>query len=47
MPVPLTVISAHPLDSHTIYGQKPVDSLVVNNYYNFWGSSKYLVIVVN
>lgn len=42
-----TVVTAHPLDSYTIYGQKPVDSLVVNNYYNFWGSSKYLVIVVN
>ncbi|MBO4602586.1 MAG: hypothetical protein J5651_05445 [Salinivirgaceae bacterium] len=41
-----TVVTAHPLDSYTIYGQKPVDSLVVNNYYNFWGSSKYLVIVV-
>ncbi|MBP5667554.1 MAG: hypothetical protein J6X32_05325 [Salinivirgaceae bacterium] len=41
------VVTAHPLDSYTIYGQKPVDSLVVNNYYKFWGSSKYLVIVVN
>ena len=41
------VVTAHPLDSYTIYGQKPVDSLVVNNYYKFWNSSKYLVIVVN
>ena len=41
------VATAHPLDSYTIYGQKPVDSLVVNNYYKFWNSSKYLVIVVN
>ena len=41
------VVTAHPLDSYTIYGQKPVDSLVVNNYYKFWSSSKYLVIVVN
>ena len=41
------VVTAHPLDSYTIYGQKPVDSLVVNNYYKFWGSSKYLVIVLN
>jgi len=41
-----TIVTAHPLDSYTIYGQKPVDSLVVNNYYNFWSSSKYLVIVV-
>ena len=40
------VVTAHPLDSYTIYGQKPVDSLVVNNYYKFWNSSKYLVIVV-
>ena len=41
------VVTAHPLDSYTIYGQKTVDSLVVNNYYKFWGSSKYLVIVLN
>ena len=41
------VVTAHPLDSYTIYGQKPVDSLVVNNYYKFWSSSKYLVIVLN
>ena len=41
-----TVVTAHPLESYTIYGQKPVDSLVVNNYYTFWNSSKYLVIVV-
>lgn len=40
------VITAHPLDSYTIYGEKPVDSLVVTNYHNFWSSSKYLVIVV-
>lgn len=42
-----TVVTAHPLDSYTIYGQKPVDSLVINNYYKFWSSSKYLVIVLN
>ncbi len=41
------VVTAHPLDSYTIYGQKPVDSRVGNNYCEFWGSSKYLVIVVN
>ncbi len=41
------VVTPHPLDSYTLYGTKPVDSLVVNNYYKFWSSSKYLVIVVN
>jgi hypothetical protein len=41
------VVTAHPLDSYTIHGQKPVDKLVVDNYYKFWSSSKYLVIVLN
>ncbi len=41
----IKVVTAHPLDSYTIYGRKPVDSLVINNFYNFWSSSKYLVIV--
>lgn len=40
------VVTAHPLDSYKIYGEKPVDSLVVSNFYNFWSSSKYLVIIV-
>ncbi len=40
------IVTAHPLDSYKIYGEKPVDSLVVSNFYNFWSSSKYLVIIV-
>ncbi len=43
----IRIITTHPSNSYTIYGEKPVDSLVVNNVQDFWSVSKYLLIVLN
>ncbi len=42
----IKIITPHPTDSYTIYGEKPVDSLVINNENEFWSISKYLLIVI-
>ena len=42
----IRIVTNHPSDSYQVYGEKPVDSLVVKNPDNFWSVSKYLVIVV-
>jgi predicted nucleic acid-binding Zn-ribbon protein len=43
----IKIITSHPSKSYTIYGEKPIDSLVINNVNDFWSISKYLVISIN
>jgi len=43
----IKIISTHPSNSYTIYGEKPVDSLVINDIDEFWSISKYLLIEIN
>lgn len=43
----IKIITTHPSNSYTIYGNKPVDSLVINNIDEFWSISKYLIISIN
>ncbi len=43
----IKIITTHPSNSYTIYGEKPIDSLVINNTEEFWSVSKYLLIVLN
>lgn len=42
-----TIITTHPSQSYKLYGEKTVDSLVIKNAKDFWGASKYLVIVID
>lgn len=42
----IKIITTHPSTAYTIYGEKPVDSLIIVNPENFWSVSKYLVVVV-
>lgn len=39
------VITNHPLSAYKLTGAKTIDSLVVKNPAEFWGSSKYLVVI--
>lgn len=41
------IITTHPASSYKIYGEGKADSLVIKNPSDFWGVSKYLVIVVD
>ncbi len=41
------LVSTHPSSSYKIYGEKPVDSLVIINHDEFWSISKFMVIAVN
>jgi chromosome segregation ATPase len=41
-----TLLTTHPRSSYTIEGNKVADKLVITNVDDFWGVSKYLVIVV-
>jgi hypothetical protein len=41
------IVTNHPTSSYKIYGEKPVDSLVILKYDDFWSVSKYMVISVN
>lgn len=43
----MRIITTHPTSSYQVYGEKPVDSLVVKDPMEFWSVSKYLVIVLN
>ena len=43
----MKIITTHPTNSYQVYGEKPVDSLVVKDPMEFWSVSKYLVIVLN
>ncbi|MHC1778143.1 MAG: hypothetical protein AB9834_22270 [Lentimicrobium sp.] len=42
-----SIITTHPSQSYKIFGEKTVDSIVIKNAKDFWGASKYLVIVVD
>lgn len=42
----IRIITSHPSSSYQIYGEKPVDSLVINDHEEFWAVSKYLLIVI-
>lgn len=41
------IITSHPSSSYELFGEKPVDSLRINNYEEFWSVSKYLLIVID
>ena len=43
----INIVTTHPAGSYTIYGEKPIDSLVINNVQEFWSVSKYLLIVID
>lgn len=43
----ISMITSHPSQSYTLYGDKAKDSLVINNPKEFWSVSKYLVIMVD
>lgn len=43
----IQILTTHPSNSYTIYGNKPVDSLVISNIDDFWSVSKYLLISLN
>lgn len=40
------VVTTHPADSYHLTGVKTVESLVIDKPQEFWGASKYLLIVV-
>lgn len=42
----IKILTTHPSLSYTIYGNKPVDSLVIDNTDEFWSISKYLIISI-
>jgi hypothetical protein len=41
------VLSNHPSSSYKLVGNKPVEKLEITNAAEFWGASKYLVIVID
>ncbi len=43
----IEIITKHPTSTFQIYGEKPVDSLIINDPEAFWSVSKYLVIVLD
>lgn len=42
----IRIVTPHPEDSYKIYGDKPVDSLVITNPVKFWKNTQYLVIEI-
>ena len=42
----IKIITVHPSGSYRLIGQKPVEKLEITNVDEFWGASKYLVIVI-
>ncbi|MGZ3903428.1 MAG: Cbp1 family collagen-binding glycoprotein adhesin [Bacteroidia bacterium] len=40
------IITTHPSSSYKLVGEKPVEKLEITNAEDFWGASKYLVIVI-
>jgi DNA repair exonuclease SbcCD ATPase subunit len=40
------VITSHPSSSYKLVGEKPVEKLEITNAEEFWGTSKYLVIII-
>ncbi len=41
------VITSHPSSSYKIVGEKPVEKIEITNPKEFWGASKYLVIIID
>ncbi len=42
----IRIVTPHPKDSYKVYGEKPVDSLMITNPVKFWSNSQYLVIEI-
>jgi DNA repair exonuclease SbcCD ATPase subunit len=42
----IKILTTHPSTSYKLIGQKPVEKIEITNVDEFWGSSKYLVIVI-
>ncbi len=40
------IITTHPSSSYKLVGEKPVEKLEITNSEEFWGTSKYLVIII-
>ena len=41
------IITTHPSGSYKLVGEKPVEKIEITNAKEFWGASKYLVIVID
>jgi hypothetical protein len=41
------LLTTHPSSSYKFVGQKPVEKLEITNPKDFWGASKYLIIVID
>lgn len=41
------IITSHPKGSYKLIGEKPVEKIEITNPKDFWGASKYLVIVID
>ncbi len=41
------LLSTHPSNSYKLIGEKPIEKLEILNAKEFWGASKYLVIVID
>ena len=39
------ILTSHPSTSYKLIGEKPVQKIEITNAADFWGASKYLVIV--
>lgn len=40
------IITTHPSSSYKLVGEKPVEKIEITNIDDFWGTSKYLVIII-
>lgn len=40
------IITTHPQNSYELVGESPIEKLIIKDAAKFWGTSKYLVIVV-
>lgn len=40
------ILTTHPSGSYKLVGEKPIEKLEINNAEEFWGASKYLVVVI-
>lgn len=41
------IITTHPEGSYKLVGEKPIEKIEITNAKDFWGASKYLVIVID
>ncbi len=41
------LLTSHPSSSYKLVGQKPVEKIEITNPKEFWGASKYLVIIID